>query len=200
MLSLRVREPACTLVWLSLRTTSGSAARLGGSTRRIGTAQAGVSSRQSGARIPAAFAFAWRQARRSDVPAPLLVPHCGNGSHVRPGDTMSAPFVKRGSGRPLSGAHAGLRSVICADSGARCLGGEDHVLSVGGVDGHLVQTGEPPAGLLPRVGGDVTGRWPPRGRPDAAGSSRCSGCLGRRWRRRRAAVADPEQQPRHERR
>jgi hypothetical protein len=25
-------------------------------------------------------------------------------------------------------------------------------------------------------------------------------CLGRRWRRRRAAVADPEQQPRHERR
>jgi hypothetical protein len=29
MLSLRVREPACTLVWLSLRTTSGSAARLG---------------------------------------------------------------------------------------------------------------------------------------------------------------------------
>src|SRR5829696_9001935 len=40
----------------------------------------------------------------------------------------------------------------------------------------------------------------PRGRPDATGSSRCSGCLGRRWRRRRAAVADPEQQPRHERR
>jgi hypothetical protein len=33
-----------------------------------------------------------------------------------------------------------------------------------------------------------------------ASPSRCSGCVGRRWRRRRAAVADPEQQPRHERR
>ena len=74
--------------------------------------------------------------------------------------------------------------------------GEDHVLSVGGVGGHLVQTGDAAAGgPLPRVGGDVTERWPPRGGPDAAGSSRCSGCLRRR---RRAAVADPEQQPRHE--
>jgi hypothetical protein len=51
------------------------------------------------------------------------------------------------AGVPYPG-HAGLRSVICANSGARCLGSEDHVLSVGGVDGHLVQTGEPPAAFF----------------------------------------------------
>jgi hypothetical protein len=130
------------------------------------------------------------------------LPQSGSGVTVAPLPPALLLLVKTRQRASLIRAHAGLRSVICADSGARCLGGEDHVLSVGGVDGHLVQTGDAAAGgLLPRVSGDVTGRWPPRGRPDAAGSSRCSGgASGRRWRRRRAAVADPEQQPRHERR
>ena len=59
--------------------------------------------------------------------------------------------------------------------------------------------GQPPGGLLPRLGGDVTGRWPPRGRPDAAGSSRCSGASAP-LAASTPAVAHPEHQPRHERR
>jgi hypothetical protein len=61
MLSLRVREPACTLVSLSLRTTSGCAARLG----RVNAAHRhGPSGREfptERSRIPAAFAFAWEE-------------------------------------------------------------------------------------------------------------------------------------------
>jgi hypothetical protein len=69
------------------------------------------------------------------------VPQSGSGVTVAPLPPALLLLVQNAAaGVPYPGAHAGLRSVICADSGARCLGGEDHVLSVGGVDGHLVQS------------------------------------------------------------
>ena len=61
------------------------------------------------------------------------------------------------------------------------------------VEGSRFDPFDPPGHPLARVSWPVPDVW---GGPDRS----LPRCLGRRWRRRRAAVADPEQQPRHERR
>jgi len=83
------------------------------------------------------------QARHRAHSRRRFLPQSGSGVTVAPLPPALLLLVQNAAADvPYPGRTPGLRSVICANSGARCLGGEDHVLSVGGVDGHLVQTGD----------------------------------------------------------